>query len=161
MRAAGRLHDLGKIGIRDDVLRKEGPLTGDEQHHVRDQVLVGFRILAPLTHLGSVRQYVRSHHEHWDGSGYPDGLQGVEIPLGARIVFAAETYDALTSRRPYQERLSRQAALAQMQKLAGSKLDPSVVEALVSVVLRRKSLIFVREFDAPDPDPDRQQSPAT
>lgn len=145
VRAAGRLHDLGKIGIRDEVLRKRGPLTPDEQHHIREQVLIGFRILAPLSHLGAVRQYVRSHHEQWDGSGYPDGLKGVEIPIGARIVFAAEIYDAVTSPRPYQERLPRQAALAQLQRLAGTKLDPAVVEALASVVSRRKSLVFVRD----------------
>ncbi len=161
VRAAGRLHDLGKIGVRDDVLRKRGPLSEDEQTHVRDQVLVGFRILAPLSHLGAVRQFVRSHHEHWDGSGYPDGLRGAEIPIGARIVFASEIYDAVTSPRTYQERLPRQAALAQMQKLAGSKLDPTVVEALVSVVSRRKSLIFVREFDGPETDTDRRKSPST
>ncbi len=152
VRAAGRLHDIGKIGIRDDVLRKQGPLTEDEQSHIREQVLIGFRILAPLGHLGSVRQYVRSHHEHWDGTGYPDGLRGVEIPVGARIVFAAEIYDAITSPRPYQERLTRQAALAQMQQLAGSKLDPAVVEGLASVVSRRKSLVFVRDFEAPQND---------
>jgi response regulator RpfG family c-di-GMP phosphodiesterase len=147
VRAAGRLHDLGKVGMRDEVLRKQGPLTLEEQNHVRDQVLVGFRILAPLSHLGAVRQYVRSHHEQWDGSGYPDGLKSVEIPIGARIVFAAEIFDAITSPRPYQERLSNEAALEQMRKLAGSKLDPAVVEALADVVLRRKSLAFVREFD--------------
>ena len=147
VRAAGRLHDLGKIGVRDEVLRKRGPLTPDEQQHIREQVLIGFRILAPLSHLGAVRQYVRSHHEQWDGSGYPDGLKGVEIPIGARIVFAAEIYDAITSPRPYQERLPRQAALAQLQRLTGKKLDPAVVEALASVVSRRKSLVFVRDDD--------------
>ncbi|MBE0595253.1 MAG: HD domain-containing protein [Gemmatimonadales bacterium] len=148
VRAAGRLHDLGKIGIRDEVLRKRGPLTVEEQQHIRDQVLIGFRILAPLSHLGAVRQYVRSHHEHWDGGGYPDGLKGVEIPIGARIVFAAEIYDAITSPRPYQDRLTRQAALAQLQKLAGTKLDPAVVEALASVVSRRRSLEFVRDDES-------------
>jgi putative nucleotidyltransferase with HDIG domain len=161
VRAAGRLHDIGKIGIRDDVLRKRGPLTEDEQSHIRDQVLIGFRILAPLGHLGSVRQFVRSHHEHWDGTGYPDGLRGVEIPIGARIVFAAEIYDAITSPRPYQERLTRQAALAQMQQLAGTKLDPAVVEALASVVSRRKSLVFVRDFDTPQSDTVRRGLPPT
>jgi putative two-component system response regulator len=145
VRAAGRLHDLGKIGIRDEVLRKRGPLTPEEQRHIREQVLIGFRILAPLSHLGAVRQYVRSHHEQWDGGGYPDGLKGVEIPIGARVIFAAEIYDAVTSPRPYQERLTRQAALAQLQKLAGTRLDPAVVEALASVVSRRKSLVFVRD----------------
>jgi putative nucleotidyltransferase with HDIG domain len=148
VRAAGRLHDIGKIGVRDEVLRKRGPLSPEEQAHIREQVLVGFRILAPLSHLGQVRQYVRSHHEQWDGGGYPDGLKGVEIPIGARIVFAAEIFDAITSPRPYQERLSRQAALAQLQQLAGKKLDPAVVEALASVVSRRKSLPFVREIES-------------
>jgi len=148
VRAAGRLHDIGKIGIRDEVLRKHGPLTPEEQAHIREQVLIGFRILAPLSHLGQVRQYVRSHHEQWDGGGYPDGFKGVEIPIGARIVFAAEIFDAITSPRPYQDRLSRQAALAQLQKLAGTKLDPAIVEALASVVSRRKSLPFVREMDS-------------
>ena len=148
VRAAGRLHDLGKIGIRDEVLRKRGPLTPEEQQHIREQVLIGFRILAPLSHLGAVRQYVRSHHEQWDGNGYPDGLKGVEIPIGARIIFAAEIYDAITSPRPYQERLPRQAALAQLQKLSGTKLDPAVVEGLASVVSRRKSLVFVRDDDS-------------
>lgn len=150
VRAAGRLHDLGKVGMRDEVLRKHGPLTLDEQNHVRDQVLVGFRILAPLSHLGAVQQFVRSHHEQWDGSGYPDGLKGVEIPIGARIVFAAEIFDAITSPRPYQERLANEVALEQMQKLAGSKLDPAVVEALADVVVRRKSLAFVRDFSKDD-----------
>lgn len=150
VRAAGRLHDLGKVGMRDEVLRKQGPLTHEEQNHVRDQVLVGFRILAPLTHLGAVRQVVRSHHEHWDGGGYPDGMKGAEIPIGARIVFAAEIYDAITSPRPYQERLSNDAALEQMRKLAGSKLDPAVVEALADVVLRRQSLAVARNNGVDD-----------
>jgi response regulator RpfG family c-di-GMP phosphodiesterase len=143
VRAAGRLHDIGKIGVRDDVLKKKGPLTDDERQHVQDQVVIGFRILAPLTHLGSVRQFVRSHHEHWDGSGYPDGLKGEDIPIGARIVFAAEIFDAITSPRPYQARLGPAEGGEQLRKLAGTKLDPAVVEALAQVVDRQKSLVFV------------------
>ena len=142
-RAAGRLHDIGKIGIRDDVLKKKGPLTDDERQHVRDQVVIGFRILAPLNHLGSARQFVRNHHEHWDGSGYPDGLKGEDIPIGARIVFAAEIFDAITSPRPYQEQLTPQEGADQLRKLAGVKLDPDVVEALARVVDRQKALVFV------------------
>lgn len=143
IRAAGRLHDIGKIGVRDDVLKKKGPLTDDERQHVQDQVVIGFRILAPLNHLGSARQFVRNHHEHWDGSGYPDGLKGEEIPIGARIVFAAEIFDAITSPRPYQEQMEPRQGAEQLRKLAGTKLDPDVVEALALVVDRQKALVFV------------------
>jgi response regulator RpfG family c-di-GMP phosphodiesterase len=148
-RAAGRLHDIGKIGVRDEVLKKQGPLTADERRHVQDQVVIGFRILAPLNHLGSVRQFVRSHHEHWDGTGYPDGLKGEDIPIGARIVFAAEIYDAITSPRPYQDQLSPEEGAEQLRRLAGTKLDPDVVEALARVVERQKALVFVENKPGP------------
>ena len=145
VRAAGRLHDIGKIGIRDEVLQKRGPLSEDELDHVREQVVVGFRILAPLSHLGAARQFVRSHHEHWDGSGYPDALKGNEIPIGGRIVFAAEIYDAITSPRSYQQRMEPEAAIERMRKLTGTKLDPNVVEALAVVVTQRQNLVFLRD----------------
>ena len=103
VRTAGRLHDIGKIGIREEVLNKQGPLTDDEYEHVKQHVLVGCQILAPLVHLGDVISFVRSHHERWDGFGYPDRLDGEAIPLGARIVGAVEIFDALTTSRPYQE----------------------------------------------------------
>jgi putative nucleotidyltransferase with HDIG domain len=147
VRAAGRLHDIGKIGVRDDVLKKKGPLTEDERRHVRDQVVIGFRILAPLSYLGVAREFVRNHHEHWDGSGYPDGLKGEDIPIGARIVFAAEIFDAITSPRPYQERLTPEEGADQLRKLAGTKLDPDVVEALARVVERQKALVFVTDME--------------
>jgi response regulator RpfG family c-di-GMP phosphodiesterase len=146
-RAAGRLHDIGKIGVRDAVILKKGPLTADERKHVQEQALVGFRILAPLTHLGAVRQFVRSHHEHWDGSGYPDGLAGEQIPIGSRIVFAAEIFDAITSPRPYQDQLEPEEAVAQMLRLAGAKLDPAVMEALERVVERQETSVFVRDTE--------------
>lgn len=145
VRAAGRLHDIGKIGIRDEVLQKRGPLSEEELGHIREQVVIGFRILTPLTHLGAARQFVRSHHEHWDGTGYPDQLKGDEIPIGGRIVFAAEIYDAITSPRPYQQRLEPEAAIGQLQKLTGTKLDPGVVKALEKVVTRRQTLVFLRD----------------
>jgi response regulator RpfG family c-di-GMP phosphodiesterase len=154
VRAAGRLHDIGKIGVRDEVLRKRGPLSEDELHHIREQVVVGFRILAPLSHLGSARQFVRSHHEHWDGTGYPDALKADEIPVGGRIVFAAEIYDAITSPRPYQKRLEPEAAIEQMRKLTGTKLDPGVVEALARVVTRRQNLVYLRDSKVMVREPD-------
>ncbi len=144
VRAAGRLHDIGKIGIRDSVLQKKGPLTPEEFEHVKRQVVVGFRILSPLSHLGAVTEFVHCHHEHWDGTGYPRGLKGEEIPIGARIVCTAEIYDAITTSRPYQETLEPEEALVQMRRLAGTKLDPKVVSALGRAIAGKKALAFVQ-----------------
>lgn len=141
VRTAGRLHDIGKIGIQEAILNKEGPLTPEERDHVRQHVRLGGEILAPLGSLGEVVPFVRHHHEHWDGRGYPDGLSGEAIPLGARILGVAEVYDALTTARPYQEKMEPAAALARMQQLAGSVLDPGVVDALGAVVRSRRPLI--------------------
>lgn len=143
VRTAGRLHDLGKIGIRESVLDKHGPLTADEFEHVKKHVDIGSQILAPLTHLGPVVEYVRLHHEHWDGSGYPEGLSGEAIPMGARIIGAAEVYDALTTSRPYQERLTPDEAVERMRTLAGKVIDPAVMDALAASVARRQTLVFL------------------
>src|SRR5437667_582796 len=86
VRIAGRLHDIGKIGTRESVMEKQGPLTPEEYEHVKQHVIIGSQILSPLGHLGSVINHVRSHHDRWNGSGYPDGLKGEDIPLGARII---------------------------------------------------------------------------
>ena len=145
VRVAGRLHDLGKIGTRESVLNKEGPLTPEEFEHVKQHVVIGSQILAPLAHLGDVIAYVRSHHEHWDGSGYPDGLRREDIPLGARIIGAAEVYDALTTSRPYQEKMSPEQAVQRMGELSGTILDPKVYDALATVVSRRRTLVFLDE----------------
>ena len=145
VRVAGRLHDLGKIGTRESVLNKEGPLTPEEFEHVKQHVVIGSQILAPLAHLGDVIAYVRSHHEHWDGSGYPDGLRREDIPLGARIIGAAEVYDALTTSRPYQEKMSPEQAVQRMGELSGTILDPKVYDALATIVSRRRTLVFLDE----------------
>src|SRR5213595_2579961 len=101
VRVAGRLHDIGKIGTRESVLNKEGALTPEEFEHVKQHVLIGSQILAPLSHLGDIMPAVRGHHERWDGTGYPDGLRGEEIPMAARIIGAAEVFDALSTSRAY------------------------------------------------------------
>jgi putative nucleotidyltransferase with HDIG domain len=147
LRLAGRLHDIGMIGIRERVLEKQGPLTDDEYAHVREHAAIGARILESMTHLGEVRAYVRGHHERWDGRGYPDRLAGEAIPVGARILHAAEVYDALTTDRPYQARLAPDAAVARMEELAGSVLDPAIVAALRTAVRRRTTLEFVNPGD--------------
>jgi len=141
IRTAGRLHDIGKIGIHEMVLNKEGPLTPEERAHVRQHVTLGAEILAPLGNLGEVVPYVRHHHEQWDGRGYPDGLSGEAIPLGARILCAAEVYDALTTERPYQEKRDPAAALERIQELVGNVIDPSVFQALSAVIQSRRPLL--------------------
>jgi putative two-component system response regulator len=149
VRVAGRLHDLGKIGTRDAVVNKEGPLTAEEFEHVKQHVIIGAQILAPLVHLGDIVQMVKTHHERHDGTGYPDGLRGEEIPLGGRIIAAAEVYDALTTSRPYQEKMTPEQAVERMADLSGTVLDPKVYEALVRIVGRRQTLVFLDEDAGP------------
>jgi len=149
VRMAGRLHDLGKIGTRDDVVNKEGPLTPEEFEHVKQHVIIGAQILAPLVHLGEVVSMVRSHHERFDGTGYPDGLRGEDIPIGGRIIAAAEVYDALTQSRPYQEMMTPEQAVERMTDFSGTVLDTQVYEALVRIVGRRQTLVFLDEDGSP------------
>jgi HD-GYP domain-containing protein (c-di-GMP phosphodiesterase class II) len=106
-------------------------------------VLVGSQILAPLVHLREVITYVRSHHERWDGFGYPDRLSGEAIPLGARIIGTVEIFDALTTSRPYQEKMPPEEAVHRMRDLVGTALDPAIHEALEMVVTRRQALVFL------------------
>lgn len=143
VRTGGRLHDIGKIGIREEVLNKQGPLTDAEYDHVKQHVTVGSQILAPLVHLKDVIQLVRSHHERWDGKGYPDRLKGEAIPIGARIIGAVEIYDALTTARPYQEKMSAEVAVERMRDLVGTVIDPQVHAALEAAVQRRQALVFL------------------
>ena len=143
VRTAGRLHDIGKIGIREEILNKHGPLSDQEYEHVKQHVLVGCQILAPLVHLGNVINLVRSHHERWDGLGYPDRLAAEDIPLGARIIGAVEIYDALTTARPYQEKMAPEDAIERLRELVGTAIDPAIHEALEEVVSRRQALVFL------------------
>jgi putative two-component system response regulator len=137
LRVAGRLHDVGKIGIRESVLNKPGLLTPEEFEHVKRHVQIGLDILAPLFHLKTPLKYVQHHHEHWDGAGYPHHLAGEDIPLGARILCVADTFDALTSKRAYREPMEPMAALTHLEVDVGKQFDPCVYDALVRVVTRR------------------------
>lgn len=145
VRVGGRLHDIGKIGIREEILNKQGPLTDGEFEHVKLHPVTGSEILAPLSHLGPVIGFVRGHHERWDGKGYPDRLAGERIPIGARIIGAVEIYDALTTSRPYQEKMSPEQAVERLRDLIGTVLDPAVHTALQQVVARREALVFLDE----------------
>jgi putative two-component system response regulator len=137
LRVAGRLHDVGKIGIRESVLNKPDRLSSEEFDHVKRHVQIGLDILAPLFHIKQPLKYVEHHHEHWNGAGYPLGLTGEEIPLGARILSVADTFDALTSKRAYREPLEPMAALEHLRVDVGRQFDPCVYDALVRLVKRR------------------------
>lgn len=130
---AGLLHDLGKIGIPEQVLRKPGPLSAEEWTVMRRHPIVGAQIVAPLEFFADGAIIVRHHHERHDGSGYPDGLRGELIPLGSRIVAVADVYDALTSDRPYRPRLSRQETVRQLQTEAGRTLDAHLTALCIQV----------------------------
>ena len=137
LRVAGRLHDVGKIGIREAILNKPGRLTSEEFDHVKRHVQIGLDILAPLFHIKKPLKYVEHHHERWDGTGYPQGLAGEAIPMGARILCAADTFDALTSKRAYREPLEPMAVLEHLKVDVGKQFDPCVYDALVSVITKR------------------------
>jgi diguanylate cyclase (GGDEF)-like protein len=134
---AAELHDVGKLAIPDEILHKPGPLGADEWDLMRQHTITGERILAAAPAMRPVAAIVRSSHERYDGGGYPDGLAGERILLGARIVAVCDAYHAMTSARPYQPTLERDAAIAELRRCAGTQFDPAVVEAFVAVVRAR------------------------
>jgi putative nucleotidyltransferase with HDIG domain len=135
------LHDVGKMVVPDEILRKMGPLTEDEWHIMKQHPTWGFDMLAEVSFLqASAIDIIYSHHERWDGKGYPRGIAGEAVPLAARIFAVVDTYDAITSDRPYRRARSHQVALTELQRVAGQQLDPQIVEAfaaLSEVELRR------------------------
>ncbi|MDQ8153761.1 MAG: response regulator [Gemmatimonadota bacterium] len=143
IRLAGRVHDVGKIGIREAVLNKPGALTPEEFDHVKESVRLSVEILSPLKHIARVLPYIQDHQEHWDGSGYPRGLAGPEIAIGGRILHVADAYDAMTSRRAFREPKQPQEAIEILSTQTGGQFDPDVFQAFKSVVQRRKSLVFI------------------
>jgi diguanylate cyclase (GGDEF)-like protein/putative nucleotidyltransferase with HDIG domain len=131
VRYAALLHDIGKIGIRTEILTKPGKLTADEFAEMKQHTLIGQRILEPIPFFSEVHRLVRWAHERWDGAGYPDGIAAEQIPLGARIICACDAFHAMTSDRPYRDAMPLSDALAEMGRHAGTQFDPKVVEALV------------------------------
>lgn len=138
----GLLHDVGKIGVDDAVLKKAGPLTPDEYRQIQKHVEIGVQILSDLRKLGHLLPGVRHHHESLDGTGYPDGLAGDAIPFEARILAVADSYDAMSSTRPYRRRLTPSQIDEIFQKGSGSQWDPRVVEALFAC---RMDLEMIRQ----------------
>src|SRR5215208_2439869 len=131
IRLAGSLHDLGKLAIPEEILRKPATLTEAERLVLERHPQIGYRMLESLG-VDPVAEWVLHHHERWDGAGYPDGVFGDKIPLGARIIFVADAFDAMTSDRVYRRRLTTQDALAELQRCAGTQFDPEVVSAFAA-----------------------------
>ena len=131
-----RLHDIGMIGVSNATLIKPGPLSPAEIDEIREHPWLGERIVAPVPALGGLaRQVIACHHERWDGSGYPRGLRGAEIPLAARIFAVVDAFDALTNDQPYRNAVSRDEAREEIQAKAGLDFDPAVVEAFLALEL--------------------------
>ena len=130
---AGLLHDVGKLFVPKTILQKRGPLTLAERQLVQTHAECGWHVLAPLGWATEVAPLVRSHHEWWDGSGYPDGLAGDKIPAGARIVAVADALDAMTADRVYRKAMSFTAARQEVSAMSGRQFDPSVVQTMLSI----------------------------
>lgn len=131
---AGKLHDVGKIGIRDSILNKPGRLTTEEYEQMKLHPVITEQILSPMAKLKNIIATAKHHHERYDGQGYPDGLQGEEIPLGARILALADTYDAVTSERPYRKALTRERAMAEIRNNLGTHFDPELGNKFIDLV---------------------------
>jgi putative nucleotidyltransferase with HDIG domain len=127
------LHDIGKMAIPDEILRKPSALSPEEQDVMREHCTRGFHILRKIPFLSEAAEIVFSHQEHFDGSGYPTGLRGGEIPIGARIFAIADTLDAITSDRPYRRASSFDAARQEILRCSGTQFDPSVVEVFLKI----------------------------
>jgi putative nucleotidyltransferase with HDIG domain len=136
LRIAALLHDIGKIGTYDGLLEKQGKLTAVEYETIKQHSAKGAEMLAPIRQLHDIIPWVRGHHERFDGAGYPDGLKGENIPLQARILAVADTFDSMTAERPYRTTPGKAQALEEIQRHAGTQFDPKVVEAF----LRTESL---------------------
>ncbi len=143
------LHDIGKVGVLENVLHKTGSLDKDEWELLQEHPVVGSRIVEKMEFLVGVSGIVRHHHESWDGRGYPDGIKGEEIPLGARIVTVADSFDAMTTDRSYRKALSVDEAVSRLEDAAGTQFDPWIVKVFVKYI-RRKGTELVLPDSAED-----------
>ncbi|MFN8113544.1 MAG: diguanylate cyclase [Solirubrobacterales bacterium] len=128
------LHDIGKIGVRSEILHKPAALTAAEYEEMKEHTVVGARMLERIPYFNDVHPLVRCSHERWDGDGYPDGLAGEAIPLGARVIAACDAFHAMTSDRPYREAMTPQRAVSELERCSGTQFDPAVIDVLVRVL---------------------------
>ena len=134
LRYGAILHDIGKIGVPDAILLKPAKLDAEEWRHMRQHPVIGARILAPVPRLAGAARLVRHHHERYDGKGYPDGLRGDAIPLGARILTVVDSYSAILDERVYKAARSHEDAVAELRRCAGTQFDPRVVETFLRLL---------------------------
>jgi putative nucleotidyltransferase with HDIG domain len=139
--AAALLHDVGKLAIPDRLLHKSGPLTPGEYERVKQHTAIGADMLSAVPFPGPLALFVRHHHENWDGTGYPDGLQRGAIPLGSRVLAIADCYDTLTSNRPYRRAVSPDRAIEMIYEPRGTKYDPAITDAFLNVVLNLRPTV--------------------
>jgi len=131
---AAILHDVGKLGIRDGILNKPGGLSDEEFEVMRQHPAIGAQIMSPIRMLKDIIPGIRNHHETWDGTGYPDRLKGEQIPMVARIIGVSDTFDAMTTTRPYQQAMTLDYVLTKMRSMVGSRFDPKVIDAFTAAV---------------------------
>jgi putative nucleotidyltransferase with HDIG domain len=140
LQVGGPLHDIGKLAISDEVLGKPGRLDEEELAQIREHPKLGARILLRVAALRGALPYVLYHHERWDGTGYPTGRSGEEIPVEARVLAVADAFDAMTSDRPYRRALSPDDALAEVSRCAGSQFDPEIVRIFLELFRESEAL---------------------
>ena len=139
LRYAGILHDIGKIGIKEAILRKKGKLSEEEYNVMKKHPTIGESIVEPIVFLAPLKQIIRSHHERIDGNGYPDGIKGNAICLEARILAVADAYDAMTTNRPYREQMAMEQAIAELKRNSGTQFDPWLVEVFIEWLAEREN----------------------
>lgn len=143
----GLFHDIGKVSISEEILNKTAELTEEEWVAVKAHPEVGYRVLSHVQDMAEIADFVLSHHERWDGKGYPRGLEGKAIPLQSRIIAVVDAYDAMISYRPYRDSLSQQAAAAELLRCAGSQFDPDIVEVFVQTLAAYEETASGCEFN--------------
>ena len=142
LRSASLLHDIGKVGIPDGILNKPGPLSEEEWILMKKHSAEGAKIVSHIGELAKLVPVIAHHHEKYDGSGYPDGLKGEAIPVGARIISIADAYDTMTTVRRYKKAISHEAALEEILKYAGTQFDPELAEVLCRA-MERKTRVMI------------------
>jgi HD-GYP domain-containing protein (c-di-GMP phosphodiesterase class II) len=160
IRDAARIHDVGKMGVRDDALLKPGKLTDEEYEEIKRHPVIGADLIGNLEMYRRSVPIVRHHHERWDGKGYPDGVRGEDIPLGARIIAVADSFDAMTSDRPYRRAMAFEVALAEIRRYSGIQFDPQVVQAFEQALREPLAARLPKPADEPAKDPTKEPAEA-